>query len=279
MNYVTGLWSVSWEAIRKKCDVRGPCGRNAICVYTPEARCACPPGLPRTDFYGFGAVYMGVLADDRVVEVKRLGNIYEYISNLSLDTHLFTSNFIGWKQRYKVALGTAKGLAYLHDECLEWVIHCDTLGWQSLAKLLQRGAPNSEFSRIRGTKGYMAPEWALNLPITAKLDVYSYGVVILELVKGIRLSTWVVDYNEVQEVELTKFVRVMKSRILDLEEPWPEDIIDPRLQGKFNKNQAAVLIEIGLACVEEDRTRRPTMDSVVQTLLKYEDKFITYQSR
>ncbi|WOG92576.1 hypothetical protein DCAR_0311849 [Daucus carota subsp. sativus] len=125
----------------------------------------------------------------------------------------------------------------------------------------------------------MAPEWALNLPITAKLDVYSYGVVILELVKGIRLSTWVVDYNEVQEVELTKFVRVMKSRILDLEEPWPEDIIDPRLQGKFNKNQAAVLIEIGLACVEEDRTRRPTMDSVVQTLLKYEDKFITYQSR
>lgn len=530
LNNATGQWSVSWEAIRKKCDVRGLCGRNAICVYTPEARCACPPGyeindpsdwtggckprfnitcnslnseqvtfvgLPQTDFYGYdlqvvltpisfnacrdlclkacncsgfsyrltgegfcftkgnlyngiqirsfpatiylkvpvslqipdyptsvfnssftcqspeanvflgttsmyvlnekkvkwaylysfagaigtiellvivtglwflfrkhgfpdivedgynlissqfrgftynelkkattnfkvelgrggsGAVYMGVLADERPVAVKRLGGIfrgdeeflaelstigrinhmnlvrmwgfcsegkhrllvYEYISNLSLDTHLFTSNFIDWKRRYKVALGTAKGLAYLHDECLEWVIHCDVkpenilldsefepkIADFGLAKLSQRGAPNSEFSRIRGTKGYMAPEWALNLPITAKVDVYSYGVVILEMVKGIRLSNWVKDYDEVQEVELTKFVRIMKNRILDLEESWLEDTVDPRLQGKFIKNQAAILIDIGLACVEEDRTRRPTMDSVVQTLLKCED--------
>uniref|UniRef100_A0A166AR69 Serine-threonine/tyrosine-protein kinase catalytic domain-containing protein n=1 Tax=Daucus carota subsp. sativus TaxID=79200 RepID=A0A166AR69_DAUCS len=101
-----------------------------------------------------------------------------------------------------------------------------------------------------------------------RTDFYGFGAVYMGVLADDRV-----------EVELTKFVRVMKSRILDLEEPWPEDIIDPRLQGKFNKNQAAVLIEIGLACVEEDRTRRPTMDSVVQTLLKYEDKFITYQSR
>ncbi|KAK1396843.1 putative receptor protein kinase ZmPK1 [Heracleum sosnowskyi] len=449
LNSATGLWSVSWEAIRRKCDVRGLCGRNAICVYTPEPRCACPPGfeindpsdwtsgckprfkktctehvkfveLPGTDFYGYdldvlltptsfnacrelclkscnclgfsyrltgegfcftkkglfngvqirsfpasiylklpvslqipdypklvfnssftcaspeatvllgttsmyditekkvkwaylysfsgaidgykelkkatknfktelgrggsGAVYMGVLADERVVAVKRLAEmfqgdeeflaelstigrishmnlvrmwgfcsegkhrllVYEYVSNLSLDTHLFTSNFIGWKES-------------------EFEPKIADFG---LAKLSKRGAPNSEFSRIRGTKGYMAPEWALNLPITAKVDVYSYGVVILEMIKGIRLSNWVVDNDEVQEVELTKLVRMMKSKILDREVSWLEDTVDQRLEGKFNRNEAEILIKIGLACVEEDRSRRPTMDSVVQTLLR-----------
>ncbi|CAA2971493.1 receptor kinase 1 [Olea europaea subsp. europaea] len=145
-----------------------------------------------------GIVYKGILADDRVMAVKRLGDVfqgqdeflaeirtigeinymnivrmwgfcsegrqrllvYEYVNNLSLDKHLLNSNFLGWKQRCAVALGTAKGLAYLHNECLEWVIHCDVkpknilldgelqpkIADFGLAKLSRRDCPGSEIS-------------------------------------------------------------------------------------------------------------------------------------
>ncbi|PQM35379.1 putative receptor protein kinase ZmPK1 [Prunus yedoensis var. nudiflora] len=195
-------------------------------------------------------------------------------------------NFLGWKERFKVAIGIAKGLAYLHHECLEWVIHCDVkpenilldsnfepkIADFGLAKLSQRGSLSSMFSRIRGTKGYLAPEWALNLPITAKVDVYSYGVLILEMVKGIRLSSWVVEDSEDQEAELTRFVRVAKKKIRCGEDQWMEDMLDPRLEGQFSRNQAAKMVEIGVSCVEEDRSKRPTMDSVVQELLECADE-------
>ncbi|KAK9123852.1 hypothetical protein Sjap_013454 [Stephania japonica] len=105
--------------------------------------------------------------------------VYEYLEHGSLDKHLFSElsssngvQVLGWKERFKIALGAAKGLAYLHHECLEWVIHCDVkpenilldsdfnpkIADFGLAKLTQRGRSGSGFSQIRGTKGYIAPE-------------------------------------------------------------------------------------------------------------------------
>jgi len=123
--------------------------------------------------------------------------VTEYIENGSLANILFKDNILlEWKQRLNIALGVAKGLNYLHHECLEWVIHCDVkpenilldqnlepkIADFGLAKLLNRGGSNQNVSRVQGTVGYMAPEWISSLQITAKVDVYSYGVVLLELV-------------------------------------------------------------------------------------------------
>ncbi|CAO2842464.1 unnamed protein product [Amaranthus hypochondriacus] len=278
---------------------------------------------------GYGTVYKGLLADTREIAVKRLENIvqgeeefwaevstfsrinhmnlarmwgfcsekkhkllvYEYVKNGSLDKHLFSDSInsvLNWENRFNIALGTAKGLAYLHHECLEWVIHCDVkpenilldedfepkISDFGLAKLCQRGCNGlSEMSKIRGTKGYMAPEWTTNLPLTAKIDVYSFGVVVLELVRGKRLSSCLVDDDNPEDIlELKKLARFVKGKMQDGDESWIEGFVDSRLEGMFSKNQAAKMVEIGLSCVEEDRNKRPTMEHVAQLLTECKDE-------
>uniref|UniRef100_A0A7N0UDR8 Receptor-like serine/threonine-protein kinase n=1 Tax=Kalanchoe fedtschenkoi TaxID=63787 RepID=A0A7N0UDR8_KALFE len=219
--------------------------------------------------------------------------VYEHVENSSLDRHLFptepsSSPPLEWAERFKAAVGTAKGLAYLHHECLEWVIHCDVkpenilldrefepkIADFGLAKLWKRDEESSEFSCIRGTKGYMAPEWALNQPITAKVDVYSFGVVVLELVRGVRLSDWVVTEDESgREAEMTRFVREAKVKIRDgvAVESWIDGVVDPRLRGAYSKKQAMGMVLVGLSCVDNDSSKRPTMDVALQHLLQCDD--------
>ncbi|TKW22693.1 hypothetical protein SEVIR_4G244900v4 [Setaria viridis] len=272
-----------------------------------------------------GIVYKGVLKDNRVVAVKKLGDINqggeefqhelsvicriyhmnlvrvwgfcsdgphrilisEYVKNGSLEKTLFAVEgseiLLEWKQRFNIALGVARGLAYLHHECLEWVIHCDVkpenilldenlvpkIADFGLAKLLNRGGSNIDVSRIQGTRGYLAPEWVSSLPITAKVDVYSFGVVLLELLKGARISDMENNENEEVEMVLGRIVRMLKENLqLDgSEEFWIADFIDSRLNGDFNYLQARTMIKLAVSCLEEDRGRRPTMENVVQTLV------------
>ncbi|KAK1276998.1 putative receptor protein kinase ZmPK1 [Acorus gramineus] len=201
--------------------------------------------------------------------------VCEYVEYGSLDGLLFDDDNdpLRWRERFKIAVGTAKGLAYLHHECLEWVVHCDIkpenilidrnyeakIADFGLMKLSQRGAPTTELSRIRGTKGYMAPEWVLNLPITAKVDVYSFGVVLLEMLRGRRIFEW--------EVDMKSLIRVEKERLANGDDSWIEDLVDARLNGDVDVKQAETMALIAFLCVEEEAGKRPTMDKVVETLM------------
>ncbi|XP_021311074.1 G-type lectin S-receptor-like serine/threonine-protein kinase At2g19130 isoform X2 [Sorghum bicolor] len=129
--------------------------------------------------------------------------VYEYMANGSLSNHLFSENSfkLSWELRYSIALGIARGLAYLHEGCKDCIVHCDIkpdnvlldaefcpkIADFGMAKLLGR-----DYSRVlttmRGTIGYLAPEWITGVPITHKADVYSYGMVLLEIISGRRNS-------------------------------------------------------------------------------------------
>ncbi|KAH7678137.1 S-receptor-like serine/threonine-protein kinase protein [Dioscorea alata] len=221
--------------------------------------------------------------------------VSEFMENGSLDNHLFVSdhssaNLLGWKERFHIAVGVARGLAYLHHECLEWVIHCDVKPENilldsdfepkitdfGLAMLADRRRAHSKISKVRGSRGYMAPEWALNLPITARVDVYSYGVVLLELLMGSRASDWKKmdgdDEEEEAELELLGLVRMLKVKLGGAEDSWIDDLADARLAGQFNHRQAAVMVEMAISCLEEDRIKRPNMDTVAEILNGHYDE-------
>ena len=217
--------------------------------------------------------------------------VYEYMEHGSLADNLASSNndvVLDWEKRFAIAMGTSKGLAYLHEECLEWVLHCDVKPQNilldsnyspkvadfGLSKLQNRGeSHNSSFSRIRGTRGYMAPEWIYNLPITSKVDVYSYGIVILELVTGKRPTgvKMVDDGGIVEQGRLVTWVRE-KMNAATRTESWIEEVADPMLElGESDKDNVELLVKVALQCVEEDKEARPTMRQVVEMLQFHED--------
>ncbi|KAK3423292.1 hypothetical protein EUGRSUZ_F00168 [Eucalyptus grandis] len=267
-----------------------------------------------------GIVYKAVLPDDRVVAVKVLSNattgeadflaeastigrvnhinligmwgycaegkhrllVYEFMERGSLAQNL-SSPELHWKRRFDIAVGTAKGLAYLHEECLEWILHCDVKPQNilldsdyqpkvadfGLSKLMDRGkVRNSTFSRIRGTRGYMAPDWVSNLPITSKVDVYSYGIVMLEMMTGISPTTSVDSLGsrgDANKIQLVPWARNKKTG------SHLEEMVHPALRGDYNLKQMEVLIEVALKCVEEDKNARPNMSQVVEMLLRQEN--------
>lgn len=224
---------------------------------------------------------MGRLQHKNLVPMRgwcRKGNemmlVYDYMPNGSLNRWIFEKpgQLMGWEGRRRVLTDVAEGLNYLHHGWDQVVVHRDIkssnvlldsemrgrLGDFGLAKLYTHGGvPNT--TRVVGTFGYLAPEVATMAAPTAASDVYSYGVVVLEVACGRKPIDTSVPLEE-DEV-LIDLVRKKYT------EGRLSDAADKRIQGEFEVEEMEALLKLGLSCCHPDPLRRPTMREVVAILL------------
>nr|XP_008352687.2 L-type lectin-domain containing receptor kinase IX.1-like [Malus domestica] len=260
---------------------------------------------------GFGGVYRGFIKDlDSYVAVKRVSSrsrqgmkeyaaevriisrlrhrnlvqligwchekgelllVYEFMSNGSLDSHLFKpKTLLHWEARYRIAQGLASGLFYLHEEWEQCVLHRDIkssnimldsnfnakLGDFGLARLVDHGK-QSQTTVLAGTMGYMAPECVTTGKASKETDVYSFGVVALEIACGRKP----ID---------PKFGRTQINMVEWVWELYGEGKIieaaDPKLCGEFDAKQMECLLIVGLWCAHPDYMMRPSIQQTIQVL-------------
>ncbi|KAH9617870.1 hypothetical protein KSS87_017110 [Heliosperma pusillum] len=217
--------------------------------------------------------YLVSLVGYCITEYQRL-LVYEFVPNGTLHHHLHSSNKppMEWQQRVKVACGSARGIAYLHEDCHPRIIHRDIKSPNilvdnnfdakvadfGLAKLAQELESNTHIStRVMGTFGYMAPEYASSGKLTEKSDVFSFGVVLLEIITGRKP---VDETRPLGDESLVEWARPLMSEALDNGDF--EELADPRLQGKYDKVEMFRLMEAAAACVRHSAIKRPKMSQV-----------------
>ncbi|XP_047313907.1 G-type lectin S-receptor-like serine/threonine-protein kinase At2g19130 [Impatiens glandulifera] len=206
--------------------------------------------------------------------------VYEYMPKGSLESHLFNNDsfLLDWKTRYGIAVGTARGLTYLHEGCRDRIIHCDIkpenilldenyvpkVADFGMAKLLGR-----EFSRVlttmRGTRGYLAPEWISGDAITPKADVFSLGMVLFEIISGKRNRESSVD-NEGEGNYYYFPARVANA--LNNNGGEIGGLLDKRLTIDDNSNREEIVrvCKVACWCIQDNEKDRPNMAQVVQML-------------
>ncbi|GFP79750.1 receptor-like protein kinase hsl1 [Phtheirospermum japonicum] len=197
--------------------------------------------------------------------------VYEYMANGSLGDMLrgTKSGLLDWPTRFKIAVDAAEGLSYLHHDCVPPIVHRDVKSNNILldadfgarvadfgvAKVVDvDGKGNKSMSIIAGSCGYIAPEYAYTLRVNEKSDIYSLGVVILELVTG----KPPID-PEFGEKHLVKWV------CATLDQKGIDHVIDPKLDSCF-KDEICVVMNIGLLCTSPVPVNRPPMRRVVKML-------------
>ncbi|KAK4730461.1 hypothetical protein R3W88_023449 [Solanum pinnatisectum] len=201
--------------------------------------------------------------------------IYEYLKNNSLASALLGSNgkrvALNWPQRVAICFGTASGLAFLHEEASPPIVHRDIkasnilidenlhpkIGDFGLAKLFPENVTHIS-TRVAGTIGYLAPEYALFGQLTKKADVYSFGVLVLEIISGRSSSKSTFGVDLLVLVEW-----VWKLR----EEGQLLEIIDPELT-EYPETELLRFIKVALFCTQAAPTQRPNMKQVIELLSK-----------
>ncbi|KAK9271841.1 hypothetical protein L1049_002206 [Liquidambar formosana] len=200
--------------------------------------------------------------------------VYEFVPNNTLHFHLHAEGrpVLDWTTRVKVAAGAARGIAYLHEDCHPRIIHRDIKSSNILldnnfeARVADFGlaklaldAYTHVTTRVMGTFGYMAPEYASSGKLTEKSDVFSFGVVLLELITGRKP----VDGSQpLGEESLVEWARPVLTQALDNEDFG--GLVDPRLEKNYNENEMFRMIEAAAACVRHSAVKRPRMGQVVR---------------
>ncbi|OVA00488.1 Protein kinase domain [Macleaya cordata] len=220
--------------------------------------------------------------------------VYEFIQNRSLDTWIFprtsirhsstySSGLLSWNLRYRVAIDVAKALAYLHHDCRSRILHLDVkpenilldenfralVSDFGLSKLMGRDE-SRVYTTVRGTRGYLAPEWLLEHGISEKSDIYSYGMVLLEIVGG-RRNVRLEGDGENSQRKWSYFPRIVVEK---MKEGKLMEIVDERLLGRegsevsvpVDEREVKTLVHVALWCIQEDPRRRPSMARVVDML-------------
>ncbi|XP_039143411.1 G-type lectin S-receptor-like serine/threonine-protein kinase SD2-5 [Dioscorea cayenensis subsp. rotundata] len=199
--------------------------------------------------------------------------VYEYMPNGSLDKWIFhasKADDLDWNTRRRIITDIAKGLSYLHEECRQRIAHLDIKPQNilldehfnakvsdfGLSKLIDR-EQSQVMTRMRGTPGYLAPEWLTSI-ITEKVDIYSFGVVVMEIVCGRKN----LDYSQPEESmhlvrQLQKFIQ--ESKVEDLVDSHSHDM-------QLHKKEVVEIIWLAMWCLQADSSRRPLMSEVVKVL-------------
>uniref|UniRef100_A0A6N2M3M9 Protein kinase domain-containing protein n=1 Tax=Salix viminalis TaxID=40686 RepID=A0A6N2M3M9_SALVM len=202
--------------------------------------------------------------------------VYEYVANESLDKLLFKSDkrqLLDWNRRYDILIGIARGLLYLHEDSHNCIIHRDIkasnilLDDKWIPKIADFGMarlfPEDEThvkTRVAGTNGYMAPEYVMHGRLSVKADIFSFGVLVLELISGQRNSTFSQRHGEAQNLLDWAYKLHKKNRSLE--------IMDPTLASSAAAERVKTCIHIGLLCTQGDPQSRPDMRRIVVLLSK-----------
>ncbi|CAJ2659314.1 unnamed protein product [Trifolium pratense] len=200
--------------------------------------------------------------------------VYNYLENNSLSRTLLggshDSIYFDWQTRCRIGVGVARGLAFLHEEVRPLIIHRDIKASNilldkdltpkisdfGLAKLMPANATHVS-TRVAGTLGYLAPEYAIGGRLTRKADIYSFGVLLIEIVSG-RCNT-----NSRLPIE-EQFILERTWELYERKELVA--LVDTALNGEFDAEQAVKFLKIGLLCTQESPKCRPSMSTVVKML-------------
>ncbi|KAK9220845.1 hypothetical protein WN944_009269 [Citrus x changshan-huyou] len=197
--------------------------------------------------------------------------VYEFLNNGTLASFLFGNLKPNWNPRTNIAFQIARGLLYLHEDCSSQIIHCDIkpqnillddhynarISDFGLAKLLTLNQSKTIKTAIRGTKGYVAPEWFRNSKITAKVDVYSFGVLLLEII-ACRKSF---------DIEMGEEYAILTDWAFDCYRNGKLDaLVGGDMEAMNDVECLEKLVMVSIWCIQEDPSLRPTIKKVLQML-------------